>query len=80
MEGVGSRFNFDRALERNLREFDVEELKDKNREVMLLLLDKVQATRDSKYIRLLEAWAMIDYKKVKRRIGQVIRELDRPAA
>lgn len=35
----------------------------------------VAATGDRKYIPLLEAWAEVDYKKVRARIGYVIRQL-----
>ena len=37
-------------------------------------------TGDSKYIPILEAWAEIDYKKVRQKIGWVIRRLKREAA
>jgi hypothetical protein len=38
----------------------------------LSLLDKVEATCDRKYIPLLESWERVDYKKVQRKIRQVI--------
>ena len=38
----------------------------------LLLLDKVEASGDVRYIPLLEAWQKIDYKKVAQRIEQVV--------
>jgi len=50
-------------------------LKDRNREMILLLLDKVEATGDTRYIPILEAWKEIDYKKVGKRINQVIKVL-----
>jgi SAM-dependent methyltransferase len=65
---------FDRLIERGAP-FDMEYLKDRDRGLILLLLDKVAASNNPKYIPLLEAWAQIDYKKVKARIGQVISEL-----
>lgn len=55
---------------------DMNYLKDRNREMIFLFLDKVQVTGDSKYIPYLEAWKVIDYKKVKARIQQVIDALD----
>jgi hypothetical protein len=58
---------------------DMEYLKDRNREMIFLLLDKVRATRDPKYIPLLEAWEKIDYKKVRHRIRQVIDALRPPS-
>ena len=66
---------FDRTLATGSEPFDMEYLKDRARDMILLLLDKVEATGDKKYIPLLEAWAEIDYKKVRRRIGQVIQVL-----
>jgi superfamily II DNA helicase RecQ len=55
--------------------YPIEFLKDRDREMILLLLDKTAATEDAKYVPLLEAWRMIDYQKVRRRIGQVIHQL-----
>lgn len=54
----------------------MEYLKDRDREMILLLLDKTEATQDAKYVPVLEAWRKIDYQKVRRRIGQVIHQLD----
>jgi hypothetical protein len=54
---------------------DLSQLKDKNREVIWLLLDKVQAKGDKRYIPLLLAWAEMDYKKVRQRIRQVVERL-----
>ena len=51
-------------------------LKDRDREMILLLLDKIEATGDAKFIPALEAWKKVDYKKVKQRIGQIIRQLE----
>lgn len=53
------------------------ELKDRNRGMILLLLDKIQATRDKRFIPLLKAWAEIDYKKVKAAIRGVINFLEK---
>jgi RQC domain len=54
---------------------DVSHLKDRNREVIWLLLDKLAASGDRRYIPLLVAWEQIDYKKVRARIRQVIEQL-----
>lgn len=54
---------------------DMTYLKDRDRGLILLLLDKIAATHDEKYLPLLESWAKIDYQKVRARIGQVMREL-----
>jgi hypothetical protein len=66
---------FDQLLEQAGEEYDMTYLKDRNRGMILLLLDKVAATQELTYIPLLEAWAKIDYKKVRRRIRQVIKSL-----
>jgi len=57
--------------------FDMTYLKDRNREMINLLLDKVQATQDRKYIPILEAWAQIDYKKIQKRIRAIVKRLNR---
>jgi hypothetical protein len=59
---------------------DMNDLKDKNRELIWLLLDKVEATQDPKYIPVLEAWERIDYAKVRQRIRQVIKSLIQPGS
>jgi hypothetical protein len=40
-----------------------------------LLLDKIAATGDPRFIPPLEAWKKLDYKKVQQRIRQVILQL-----
>lgn len=57
------------------KEYNMNYLKDRNRGLILLLLDKVEATKDKKYIPLLESWKTIEYKKVKKRINQVINNI-----
>jgi superfamily II DNA helicase RecQ len=51
-------------------------LKDRERGMILLLLDKIESTKEPKFVPALKAWRKIDYKKVAIRIGQVIRALD----
>lgn len=51
------------------------QLKDRNREMIMLLLDKIKDSGRIQYIPVLEAWKEIDYKKVRQRIIAVIREL-----
>ncbi len=51
-------------------------LKDRDRDMILLLLDKIAATSDPRFIPALKAWKKVDYKKVQQRIGQVIRQLE----
>jgi hypothetical protein len=68
------------ALAVSGRPLDLSDLRDKNRGLIWLLLDKVEATQDPKYIPVLEAWEKIDYRKVRERIRQVIHHLKQPAA
>lgn len=59
------------------KEFDfVLNLKDRNREIIMLLLDKIEASRNNQYIPVLESWKEIEYKKVAKRIHGVIRSLE----
>jgi hypothetical protein len=67
---------FDKMLASDNRPFDMSYLKDRNRGLILLLLDKAEATGDPKYIPLLEAWEPMNYKKVRQRIRQVISHLN----
>ena len=59
---------------------DMHYLKDRNREMILLFLEKIQETRNQNYIPYLEAWEQIEYKKVRARIREVIEslQLDKP--
>jgi hypothetical protein len=66
---------FNKMLEGGTKHFLMIYLKDKNRELIWMLLDKVEATGDSKYIPLLESWRKVDYKKVRQRINRVIDSL-----
>ena len=66
---------FDDLLASGQAVYDMTYLKDRSRDMILLLLDKVEASGDAKYIPLLEAWAEIDYKKVRSRIRGVIQRL-----
>ena len=66
---------FDDLLASGQTEFDMSYLKDRARDMILLLLDMVEASGDAKYISILEAWAEVDYKKVRKRIGEVIEQI-----
>lgn len=68
---------FNKMIEGAQSEFNMNYLKDRNREMILLLLDKVEATEDSRYISILNAWKKVDYKKVQKRINEVIKELEK---
>ena len=70
---------FDTMLAAGRGPFDMSYLKDRSRDLIMLLLDKVQATNDRKYIPVLKAWEQIDYKKVQARIRQVILHLNQSA-
>ncbi len=54
----------------------MEHLKDRDRGMILLLLDKIEATGEAKVTPALHAWKESDCKKVRLRINQVIRRLD----
>lgn len=66
---------FDELLTSGDIDFDMTCLKDRNRGMILLLLDKVAATGNPRYIPILEAWEKIDYQKVRCRIREVITEI-----
>lgn len=66
---------FDKMLESGTEYFDMIYLKDKDRGLIFLLLDKVKETGDAKYIPILKAWKKIDYKKVRQRINHVMDSL-----
>lgn len=55
----------------------INDLKDKNRGMILLLLDKIKKAGDARFIPLLKAWREIDYKKVRDEISGVINELEK---
>jgi hypothetical protein len=57
--------------------YNLSDLKDRNRGMIFLLLDKVAASGRRDFIPLLRAWAEIDYAKVRAKIGGVIRELEK---
>jgi superfamily II DNA helicase RecQ len=51
---------------------DMTYLKDRNRGMILLFLQKIAATADKRFIPLLEQWSLVDYQKVKKAIHEVI--------
>jgi superfamily II DNA helicase RecQ len=55
----------------------VMELKDRNRGMILLLIEKIRKTNNPAFIPLLRAWQEIDYKKVRAAIQGVINYLER---
>ncbi|MCJ7840464.1 zinc-ribbon domain containing protein [Lederbergia sp. NSJ-179] len=54
---------------------DMSYLKDRNRKMIFLFLEKVRETGDTKYIPYLEEWKKVDYKKVKAEISTTIHAL-----
>ncbi|HPG41459.1 MAG TPA: RQC-minor-1 family DNA-binding protein [bacterium] len=67
---------FDAMLNEGRSSFDMTYLKDRDRNMILLLLDKLKATKDKRYIPILKAWYEIDYNKVRQRINSVIQALN----
>ena len=67
---------FDVLLKSSQPPYDMSYLKDRNRSLIWCLLDKIEASGNPKYLPLLEAWAQIDYKKVKQRIAQSMRKIE----
>ena len=67
------------SIETTLRDgppYHMAHLKDRDRGMTLLLLDKIAATGDTRFIPALEAWKRVDYKKVQQRIRQTILRLE----
>jgi hypothetical protein len=67
---------FDTLLTTSQPPYDMSYLKDRNRSLIWCLLDKIEASRNPKYLPLLEAWEQIDYQKVRQRIQEVIRKIE----
>ncbi len=68
---------FDKLIDSGIDCFNMLYVKDSARDMIMLLLDKIQHSNDRKYIPILKAWKKIDYKKVRARIDSVIRALDK---
>lgn len=62
---------FDDLLAGGPGRYAMEFLKDRDRTMIMMVLDKVQASGDAKYLPLLDDWARIDYQKIKQRISEV---------
>lgn len=56
-------------------EFPMGDLKEGNREIHLLFLEKIEATGDGKYIPFLETWQVGAFKKMRVKINRVINGL-----
>ena len=70
---------FLRMIEEGKAEYDMAYLKDRDRGMVLLLLDKVETRGDKGFVPLLKSWERIDYKKVQQRIRNVIRQIENKA-
>jgi hypothetical protein len=53
------------------------QLKDRNRELIFMLLDKIAATGSKQYVSVLEAWEKIECKKVQNKINGIIKKLNK---
>ncbi|WP_243292021.1 RQC-minor-1 family DNA-binding protein [Bacillus sp. FJAT-47783] len=63
-------------VNQNVKPLSMEYLKDRNRGMMLLFLEKVKETKNQAFIPFLKQWEKIEYKKMKQAIRDVIQELD----
>ena len=66
---------FNVMLDSGADAFNMLYLKDRDRGMILRLLEKVEASGNAAYIPLLEAWKKVDYKKVRKHIQHVIDHL-----
>ena len=62
---------FDDMLASSQGPYNMEFLKDRNRTMILIVLDKVRMSGNPKYLPLLDEWARIDHKKVREAIAGV---------
>lgn len=53
----------------------VETLKDRNRGMILLLIDKIKGTGNARFVPLLRAWQAIEYKKVQAELQNAVQYL-----
>jgi RQC domain-containing protein len=67
---------FDKLLMKSQPPYEMSYLKDRNRSLIWCLLDKLEASRNPKYLPLLKAWEQIDYKKVRERVQEVMRKIE----
>jgi superfamily II DNA helicase RecQ len=67
---------FHRIVENGETQYDFSDLKDRNREIILLLLEKIGQRADKRYIPLLMSWENIDYKKIQIKIRSIIRSIE----
>ena len=70
---------FLRTIAMGQASYDMESLKDRDRGMIFVLLDKVEMRGDRRFIPLLNGWASVDHKKVRQRISAVIRAIEHKA-
>jgi hypothetical protein len=63
----------DKLIDSGVDNFNMNYLKDRNRGMIFMLLNKIKATNNKKYIPILKAWKEIDYNKVKQKINEIIK-------
>ncbi|MCB5238643.1 RQC-minor-1 family DNA-binding protein [Niallia circulans] len=63
-------------IKQGKRDPDMSYLKDRNREMILLLLEKVKESGDQSFLPYLELWEKVDYKKVREEIRTTINVLN----
>ncbi|MBZ4654847.1 MAG: hypothetical protein JG781_2204 [Peptococcaceae bacterium] len=68
---------WDRWVANGVVPLSMEYLKDRNRGMILLFLEKIKNTGNKQYIPFLKQWEKIDYKKVRQVIRKVIQHLDK---
>lgn len=71
---------FDTLLASSQRPYAMSFLKDRNREMIFRVLEKIETSGDRKYLPVLEDWAEVDHKKVRQKICGVMHRLAESAA
>jgi superfamily II DNA helicase RecQ len=77
-EELWNRFNM--LVESGQTKYDFSDLKDRDRSMIFLLLEKIRIGGDARYIPLLRSWEKVDYKKVQERIYSVIKSFQERTA
>lgn len=68
---------FDDLLARSQRPYDMRHLLERSRDLILHVLQKIEAGGDARYVPVLEDWALVDCRKVRQRIGEVMLALEK---
>lgn len=67
---------FLRMIDVGQTEYDMTYLKNRDRGMIFLLLDKVEMRGDKRFVDLLRSWEKVEFKKVRQRIRAVIRAIE----